>query len=52
MLKKILLVTSLSLILVGCGSNTATTKAVSSSKTVDQVVQEQVQATENSSSQI
>lgn len=52
MLKKILLVTSLSLILVGCGSNTASTKAVSNTKTVDQVVQEQIQATENSSSQI
>lgn len=44
MLKKILLVSTLSLILVGCGSTPASNKSVSNMKTVDQVVQEQTQA--------
>lgn len=44
MFKKFLLVTSLSLILVGCGIAPSSNKTVSNTKTVDQVVQEQTQA--------
>ncbi len=44
MLKKFLLVTSLSFILVGCGAAPSSNKTVSNTKTVDQVVQEQTQA--------